>query len=184
MGEKALWRRRDLLSLGLGAAAMGLGARTARAAPPVAAPRRLSFYCLHTGESLDRTYWADGGYLPEALDEIDRVLRDFRTGEVRRIERPLLDLLVRLRARLDTSEPFHVISGYRSPQTNAMLAAASEGVASHSLHIQGMAIDIRLPNRSLASLHAAALELKGGGVGYYRASDFVHVDIGRPRSWG
>ena len=96
----------------------------------------------------------------------------------------LLDLLVELRARLRTTAPFHVISGYRSPATNAMLAATTEGVASNSLHMDGMAIDIRVPNRPLRQLHQVALNLEAGGVGYYPRSDFVHVDTGRVRRWG
>jgi len=146
--------------------------------------RKLAFYNLHTGESLDTVYWAEGAYVAEALKDVDRVLRDFRTGDIHPIDRRLLDLLARLRAALASDEAFHVISGYRSPRTNAMLAANSEGVAVHSLHLDGMAIDIRVPGRTLAALREAAVALQGGGVGYYRASDFIHVDVGRVRRWG
>lgn len=99
------------------------------------------------------------------------------------IERRLLDLLHRLHATLDTSEPFHVISGYRSPDTNAMLLARGGGVARHSLHMDGQAIDLRVPGRALSKIRGAALALRGGGVGYYPGSDFVHVDVGRVRWW-
>lgn len=147
--------------------------------------RELSFDNVHTGEKLKVEYWADGQYLPDALTEINHLLRDFRTGQVHAIAPQLLDLLSRLRGRLETSRPINVISGYRSPITNAMLQAEHEhsGVASKSLHMQGMAIDIRIPGRELADLHVAALAERSGGVGYYPASDFVHMDVGRVRSW-
>jgi len=174
--------RRQVMLLGISALASAL-ARPAIAVPRSDDRRRLSFHNLHTGESLDAVYWADGDYVPDALRRIDAVLRDFRTGDVHPIDRRLLDLLVRLRQRLGTSEPMHVISGYRSPRTNAMLHASSEGVAGHSLHMDGMAIDIRVPGRALRDVRAAALDLAGGGVGYYPASDFVHVDVGRVRHW-
>ena len=145
--------------------------------------RSLAFDNLHTGEKLKVDYWAEGEYIPGALSEIDRVLRDFRTGEVHQIEPKLLDLLALLRARLETIEPLPVISGYRSPKTNAALHEASSGVASNSLHMQGMAIDIRVPGRALAAVRTAALDMRVGGVGYYPKSNFVHVDVGRVRRW-
>ena len=107
----------------------------------------------------------------------------FRSGEVHQIEPKLLDLLALLRARLETIEPLSVISGYRSPKTNAALHEASSGVASNSLHMQGMAIDIRVPGRALAAARTAALDMRVGGVGYYPKSNFVHVDVGRVRRW-
>ena len=145
--------------------------------------RSLKFYNLHTGESLKTTYWENGSYVPEELARINYILRDFRANEVKPIDPALLDLLVRAQRRLDTSEPFQVISGYRSPLTNAMLHANSEGVAVHSLHIDGKAIDICVPGRSLAQLRGAALAQQSGGVGYYPKSNFVHVDTGRVRFW-
>jgi len=113
------------------------------------------------------------------------VLRDFRSGEVHPIAPRLLDLLSMLQARLETTEPVSIISGYRSPTTNAMLRGKREhsGVATRSLHMQGMAIDLRIAGRSLAAVRTAALAQRLGGVGYYPQSDFVHVDIGRVRSW-
>jgi uncharacterized protein YcbK (DUF882 family) len=157
--------------------------RTVRA--NVLAARELSFENIHTAEKLKVEYWANGQYLPDALEEVNRLLRDFRTGQIHPIAPQLLDLLARLRNRLDTSQSISVISGFRSAATNAMLRAEHEhsGVASKSLHMQGMAIDIRIPGRELADLHVAALAERGGGVGYYPRSDFVHVDVGRPRSW-
>jgi len=145
--------------------------------------RSLKFYNLHTGESLATTYWQDGQYIPGELDRVNYILRDFRANEIKPIDPALLDLLVRIQHRLGTAEPFQVISGYRSPLTNAMLHANSEGVAVHSLHIDGKAIDICVPGRSLAQLRGAALAQQAGGVGYYPRTGFVHVDTGRVRFW-
>ena len=145
--------------------------------------RSLAFDNLHTGERLKLDYWVHGAYVPDALASINHVLRDFRTGDVRAIEPKLLDLLVAIRQVLDTTAPYAVISGYRSPNTNAQLHEASSGVASQSLHMKGMAIDIRVPGRSLAVVHKTALAMRAGGVGYYPKSDFVHVDVGRVRRW-
>ena len=156
-------------------AAAGFSLVASRPALANVGPRALSFDNIHTGEKLKVEYWADGQYLPDALSEVNHVLRDFRSGEVHPIAPNLLE----------TSEPITVISGYRSPLTNARLRGEHEhsGVASKSLHMQGMAIDIRVAGRSLAALHDAALLLRSGGVGYYRTSDFVHVDVGRVRTW-
>lgn len=178
--------RRSLLKAGL-VAGLGLSL-PARALASIAAPqapeKALSFYNIHTGESLHKAvYWAEGELVPQTLQEIDYLLRDFRTGEVKPIEPALFDLLFALRRKLGATASFHVISGYRSPATNAMLRATSKGVACHSLHMQGKAIDIRLPGTDLQTLHRAALALRRGGVGYYPRSDFVHVDTGRVRRW-
>ena len=169
--------------LGLGAVAASSLVATRAMALPVANERSLGFYNLHTGESFRGTYWANGFYLPDALSEVRKTLRDFRTGDEHEIDRNLLDLLVALQSRLETREPFQVISGYRSPRTNAMLHETGGGVALHSYHTQGKAIDIRLAGRSLTSVHATALTMHLGGVGYYPASDFVHVDVGPIRHW-
>jgi len=146
--------------------------------------RALAFNNLHTGEKLKIDYWVEGRYVPDALKDIDHLLRDFRNGEVHRINPKLLDLLNHLHRKLGSNAPFEVISGYRSPATNAMLHARSHGVATHSLHMKGMAIDIRLPDRNLKDLHQTALAMRAGGVGYYTKLDFVHVDVGRIRHWG
>jgi uncharacterized protein YcbK (DUF882 family) len=145
--------------------------------------RRVAFDNLHTGEKLDIAYWENGAYLPDALREVNYVLRDHRNNEIHDIHPQLLDLLTALSHRLEATPKFEVISGYRSPATNAMLHAESGEVAVGSLHMQGEAIDIRMSGLSLAYLHDAALELDLGGVGYYPWSDFVHVDIGRVRRW-
>lgn len=174
--------RRGVLALGATAAASVILPRPSIAS--VATPRMLKFYNTHTGESLSTTYWADGVYIPDALRDVKKLLRDHRSGDEHHIDVRLLDLLAELRHKLDTHEPYHVISGYRSPKTNSLLARASHGVAKHSLHMVGEAIDIRVPGRDLARVHKAALSLRRGGVGYYPASDFVHVDVGRVRQWG
>ncbi|HQT30956.1 MAG TPA: DUF882 domain-containing protein [Thiobacillus sp.] len=174
--------RRNFLKWGLLAAALPL---PAFASPgPLVSERRLGFNNLHTGERLDLPYWIEGDYVAESLLEINRVLRDHRTDQVAPIDTGLLDLLHRVQTTLGTSQPFQVISGYRSPASNQMLAGKSSGVAKGSLHIQGKAIDIRLPGVALTDLHRTGLMLKGGGVGYYPASDFVHLDVGRVRTWG
>lgn len=173
--------RRRFLGLGLAAMATVYG-RRARALPSQG-ERRLGFHNLHTGETFDGPYWVDGAYVPEQLADIRRVLRDFRTGQQHDIDRNLLDLLVGLRGRLDTAERLQVISGYRSPKTNAMLHEETRGVATHSYHMKGMAIDIRIPGRRLAALRDTARAMARGGVGFYPASDFVHVDVGPVRHW-
>jgi uncharacterized protein YcbK (DUF882 family) len=174
--------RRAILAYGV-SAAVSLAVFPAEATKLLPKVRRLSFQNLHTGESWSDEYWADGRYEPEALAGIRHVLRDHRTGTSHDIDVRLLDLLVNLRWTLDSTQRFEVISGYRSPQTNAMLRSESSGVAAASLHMQGEAIDMRLPGRSLAKIRDAALWLGQGGVGYYPRSDFVHVDVGRVRRW-
>lgn len=148
-----------------------------------ASTRSLSFDNLHTGEKLHAVYWRNGEYVPGGLEQINYILRDYRRDEVKPIDPNLLDLLIALRTRLHTSEPYEVISGYRSPVTNAMLHSTTEGVAMHSMHVEGKAIDIHVPGRGLRTLRLAALSLHRGGVGYYPHSNFVHVDTGRVRWW-
>ena len=138
---------------------------------------------LHTNEQLSVEYFAAGRYLPDALLAVNHLLRDFRSGDVGTIDPALLDLLHRLAATVGSQRAFHVISGYRSPATNETLRHSSSGVASGSLHLRGQAIDIRLADVPLATLRDAARSMRLGGVGYYAASDFVHVDTGRVRSW-
>jgi uncharacterized protein YcbK (DUF882 family) len=174
--------RRKFIKLGMLAAALPLPAmaKAWQAAPE----RRLSFHNLHTGENLDLAYWVQGEYVPESLAEINHVLRDHRNDQVAAIDPRLLDLLNRVDVALGSSQPFQVISGYRSPASNRMLSEHSDGVAKHSLHMEGKAIDIRIPGVRLADLRRTGLMLQGGGVGYYPASDFVHLDVGRVRTWG
>ena len=137
-------------------------------------PRRLAFYHTHTSETLDIVYSEHGAYVPEALDEIHHLFRDFRTGDIHPIDPHLLDLLHDVKQVTGGTRHFEIISAYRSPATNHMLASRSNGVADHSLHLQGQAIDVRLPGVKTADLRRAALRRAGGGVGYYPDSDFVH----------
>ena len=172
--------RRRMLQAGLAVAGLSLVGRPAAAAET---HRSLSFVNLHTGEKLSATYWEAGDYIPEAMRALNRVLRDHRTGEVHPMSPDLLDLVASLRGRLGAPAPVEIISGYRSPASNATLHARSKGVATRSLHMQGQAIDLRIPGVELAGLRDAALALRGGGVGYYPQSRFVHVDVGRVRRW-
>jgi uncharacterized protein YcbK (DUF882 family) len=183
--SEKLFSRRTLLRVG-GLAALGVASAPVTAIAMLSAPyssRRLRFFNLHTGERLDATYFENGRYVGQALDQINYILRDFRANAVKPIHPALLDLVVAIRRRLGTDGEIAVISGYRTPETNAMLAAHSDGVARHSLHLDGMAIDYRVPGRSLEQLHRAAVSMRAGGVGYYPRSDFVHVDVGRVRYW-
>jgi uncharacterized protein YcbK (DUF882 family) len=175
----ALHRREFLRAGGLLLAGVAAPA-IARASTDV---RALAFDNIHTGEKLNIDYWTSGQYIPGALSTINHLLRDYRNEEVHIIDPRLLDLLNRLHTTLGSAMPFQVISGYRSPATNALLHAESHGVAAKSLHMQGMAIDIRLADRRLEDLHIAAQAMRNGGVGYYPASDFVHVDVERVRYW-
>lgn len=148
-----------------------------------AEPRVLRFSHLHTGERLEVEYFSAGRYLDDALTEVNHLLRDFRSGDVGRIDPALLDLLHALRTKTGSERLFEIISGYRSPATNRMLHERSSGVATKSLHMSGQAIDIRVAGLPLPSLRDAALALGRGGVGFYPGSNFVHVDTGRVRAW-
>lgn len=173
-------RRRFLRTLATAAPVLALPSASQASPPPF---RALQFRHLHTSERLQVEYVSGGRYVPDALASINRLLRDFRTGEVHAIDPRLLDLLHALSAASGSRQPFEVISGYRSPATNQRLRAHGDGVAAGSLHMRGQAIDIRLGDVRLPALRDAARALRRGGVGYYRTSDFVHVDTGRIRAW-
>jgi len=166
-----------------GAAVLSSVAGQATAARRLVRPRSLAFENVHTGERLSTVYWADGRYLPDSMRNIRWLLRDFRTDDVHAIDPALPDLLASLHQRLGTKAPFQVLSGYRSPETNAMLALYSDGVAQNSFHVKGRAVDIRVQGRHLRHVRAAAMSLRRGGVGYYPHSDFIHVDTGPIRHW-
>jgi len=174
--------RRRFLQLGLGTTA-GLAMPTAFANIIAEPERKLALLNLHTGESINATYWAEGQYQTSELRAINQVLRDHRTGDIHQMDNDLIDLLNILHHKMSGKQAFHVISGYRSPKTNAKLSYNSSGVAKKSLHMQGKAIDIRLPGRELSALRSATLKLQAGGVGYYPKSDFIHLDTGRVRQW-
>lgn len=142
--------------------------------------RRVRMYSGRTGESMDTIYWIDGKYIPEALKEINYFMRDVRTGTQHRIDARTLDILAAAHKLMDVSEPYMLLSGYRSPQTNRSL----RGTAKHSLHMQGQAADLRLKSRSVGQMARAAESCASGGVGRYSRSNFVHMDCGPVRSWG
>jgi len=160
-----------------------LGLTPARLLAQAPQARELRFFHTHTSERLRVTYAENGRYVPEALAEVNHLLRDFRSGEVHDIDPRLLDILHETRRLTGSSARFEIISGFRSPATNEMLRSTSSGVAQKSLHMQGQAIDVRLSGTPTAQLRRAALSLARGGVGYYPKSDFVHLDTGRVRSW-
>lgn len=177
--------RRGLLRLGLGAAASaGLASASGFAwALPSDAPRTLRLLNTHTDEKLNVTYYEDGGYVGDAMKAVNKLFRDYRNGQTHKIDPDLLDTLTAIRRRTDSSAPFEIISGYRSPATNAAMRAQSPEVAKKSLHMEGRAVDIRQRGVDLDHLYAAARTLERGGVGYYPQSRFVHVDVGEVRSW-
>jgi uncharacterized protein YcbK (DUF882 family) len=146
---------------------------------PAADARRLFLHNLHTGDTVKTVYWANGEYIDGALDEARRALRDWRNGAQHDMDPGLFDIFHELSTRLEADRPFQIISGYRSPATNAKLHARSSGVAKNSLHTRGMATDIRVEGVELRHLQRAALDLGRGGVGFYPASNFVHVDTGQ-----
>ncbi|HUF86415.1 MAG TPA: DUF882 domain-containing protein [Thermohalobaculum sp.] len=146
--------------------------------------RKLAMVNDRTGEWLDTIYWADGGYIPEALKAVNHILRDWREDRARDMDPRLIDILAATHAKLECAEPFEVVSGYRTPQTNALLRRRSKAVAKNSYHIKGMAVDISMKSRSVAQISRAGLSLGAGGVGRYSRSEFVHLDCGPVRDWG
>lgn len=181
--------RRQLLRYLAAGPALFAGAPLVRAAEAVAAlpdlhaPRTLSLVSTHTSERIETCYFEAGQYRAEALAQLDRVLRDHRSGEVAPMDPKLFDQLHALAVCAGCTPHFQIISGYRSPATNEKLRKASNGVATRSLHMDGRAIDVRLPGCRTSQLRDYALQMRAGGVGYYAKSDFVHLDTGRVRSW-
>lgn len=180
-----LTTRRTLLVGAAATAAMAaLPAAPAIARNRLRDARALSFVNLHTGEKANVTYHANGTYVPDALSRLDDLFRDPRNNHSRPIDRRVYEWLFALRDQFDTSEPFMLISGYRSPETNEWLRRQGRGVAKKSYHLKGRAADVRLPGVDIVQLGRAAKSMRRGGVGLYRRSQFVHVDSGPPRSWG
>ncbi|MDO5646499.1 DUF882 domain-containing protein [Paracoccus sp. (in: a-proteobacteria)] len=174
---------------------LGVFAATTVAAAPVMANafgflrgagdmRRVRMYSGRTGESIDTVYWVDGRYVREALNEINKFMRDWRTGEVIGIDPRTIDIASASARLMQTNEPYMMLSGYRSPRTNAMLRRQSGGVAQNSLHMTGKAADLRLKSRSVNQMYQAAVSCRAGGVGRYNRSNFVHMDCGPVRNWG
>lgn len=146
--------------------------------------RRIKMHNARTGESMDTIYWIEGDYLGDALREVNFFFRDWRRNEVKSIDNRTIDIIAATGKLVESREPFLLLSGYRSPATNAMLRRRSGGVARNSLHLKGQAADIRLSSRSVRQVAAAAASCQAGGVGQYSGSNFVHVDCGQVRSWG
>lgn len=146
--------------------------------------RRLRLTNWRTEENVDAVYWADGSYIDDALAAFDHILRDWRTDDVIRMDPAIIDILSKVHERLDCTEPFEIVSGYRSPKTNATLRRRIRGVARNSYHMRGMAVDVALKSRSVRQMARAGLALQRGGVGVYTRSSFVHLDSGPVRDWG
>lgn len=174
---------------------LGAFAATAMTAAPVAANafgilrgggdiRRIRMYSGRTGENIDTIYWIEGHYIKDALDEVNWFMRDWRNNKVKSIDSRAIDIMSAAHNLLDTSEPYMLLSGYRSPETNAMLRRRSSGVAKNSLHLRGQAADLRLKSRSVSQMYRAAAACAAGGVGRYSRSNFVHMDCGTVRNWG
>jgi uncharacterized protein YcbK (DUF882 family) len=171
-----------------GISSAGLSARAARAAPAAATEaaggvKRISLHNLHTAETLELDFFRGDAYVPDSLAALQVLLRDYRNGEQHAIDPKLMDYLYDVARHSGVDPVFSVISGYRSPQTNALLHERSSGVARHSLHLEGRAIDVRLAGVDCANLAGRALTMSRGGVGYYQRSDFVHLDTGAFRTW-
>lgn len=174
-------QRLMILTAVLGVAVMGSMIKPTKVR--AADARQLSFYHTHTRRNLSVVYYQDGEYVESALDEINRFLKDFRTGDIAEINPELLDLLHDVRNELGSEQAYEVISAYRSPETNEMLRSTTSGVAKKSQHLKGNAIDVRLRGVRTKTLRETALRMERGGVGYYPKSDFVHMDMGPVRQW-
>lgn len=178
-------QRRRFLQVGA-AAALGAAAGSGLLPRDVLAGtgnRTLNLHAINTGERLAADYWVNGWYNPDALHALNILLRDRRTDEVAEIDTNLLDLVYLLHRQMGSAEPVEVICGYRSPRTNARMAAQGRGVASNSYHIRGQAMDLAIPGSSLSGLRQTAMAMELGGVGYYPRAGFVHVDVGPVRTW-
>ncbi|MDK3072620.1 DUF882 domain-containing protein [Sedimentitalea sp. JM2-8] len=146
--------------------------------------RRIRMYSGRTGERIDMIYWIDGEYIKDAVKEVNHFMRDWRTDQMKPIDLRTVDIMAAAHNLMDVNEPYMLLSGYRSPQTNAMLRSRSRGVAKNSLHMSGQAADLRLASRSVNQMAKAASACHAGGVGRYSRSNFVHMDCGVVRTWG
>lgn len=177
--------RRRFLKIGASTILTAVFTHPAVAAISPDAHRRhvLSFYNIHTGEAIRTCYRANGKLIHGAIERINHIMRDFRTGEIKSVDPNLLDLLHRIVTEVNPYAPISIISGYRSPRTNAALRKITTGVAPNSLHMEGRAVDIRIPGCMTSALRKLAVKLKSGGVGYYPKSDFIHLDTGPVKVW-
>lgn len=176
-------RRRNLLKFSAVALTTASFPSMARASQNNHSSRKIDFLNLHTNESLHCCYWEYGEYRQDGLNEINYILRDHRANEVYAMDRALIDLLQAIHDSVGSNAPYHVISAYRSAKTNEHLRKTVSGVAKQSLHVQGKAIDVRLPDIKLSQLRDVAISYQAGGVGYYQDSQFIHLDVGRTRTW-
>src|SRR5215470_9418036 len=183
IGRTRALRRRDLLKVAAFAGALVLPMPALARIGPTSSEKTLKLHNLHTDESVEATYWADGAYVPEAFPEIDRILRDRHTGAVKPTDPELVELLYRIQTRLGNRESLEVLCGYRTPRTNAMLLSEGLTPAKHSYHLYGKAVDFRVPGRDIRQVRKVAIALQAGGVGYYPRTQFIHVDVGPVRHW-
>ena len=176
--------RREFLGLSMTAAVASLvPSEIYAAAEEIQTEKTICLHNVYTLETIETVYWKDGAYLPEALSDINHIFRDIRSGKERTINKELINLLYDLQQEVNIEEPFHIVSGYRTPRSNALLRKTTKGVAKNSFHMYGKAVDIRLPDYSLKTLRRKAMKLQGGGVGFYPRSNFIHVDVGSVRYW-
>jgi len=176
--------RREFLAMGfVSAGALLIPDKILAAVKEIPAEKKLSLYNPRSHDNLETVFWKDGRYVPGALSKINYMFRDSRTGEVTEINKKLLEFLYSIQQKLKTKEPIHLISGYRSPRSNALLRKRRKGVAKNSFHMYGKAVDVRIPGCSLKSVRRAAMSCEIGGVGYYPRSKFVHLDVGDVRYW-
>ena len=146
--------------------------------------RRIRMSSGRTGETMDTIYWIEGDYIKEAVSEINYFMRDWRSDQTKSMDMRTVDIMAAAHGLMDVHEPYMLLSGYRTPQTNAMLRSRSSGVAKNSLHMRGQAADLRMKSRSVHQMARAASACASGGVGKYSGSNFVHMDCGVVRSWG
>jgi uncharacterized protein YcbK (DUF882 family) len=175
--------RRRFLKLVPAGMSFGLMPRPVRGYQADTAERSLSLYNYHTGEQSKNIYWADGDYIPEVLQQFNNLLRDHRANETTEIDPKLFDFLYTIGQKIESRHPFHIVSAYRCPETNARLRRRRKGVSKNSFHMYGKAVDLYVPGYKLGSVRRAALTLRCGGVGYYPRSKFIHLDTGPVRSW-
>lgn len=184
LSRRTLLKRATLLAGGAASAMTGVIAPAAVIAANSAPDRRLLLVNIHTADQLDTVFWSNGRYIDSSLRDINYLMRDHRANEVMHIDKRVLDFLYAIQTQLGAVREVQILSGYRSPETNALLAKRSNRVAKNSLHMVGKAMDMRVPGVKTRDIRELALVQRRGGVGYYPKSDFVHIDCGPVRHWG